>query len=51
MDELIKRKVVELFTEVYGVNLQEDVDGDTILLDRILLISWTQWTCFESSPF
>jgi acyl carrier protein len=31
MDELIKRKVVELFTEVYGVNLQENVDGDTIL--------------------
>ncbi|MBN6886071.1 acyl carrier protein [Cytobacillus horneckiae] len=31
MDELIKEKVIELFAEVYGVNLKEDIDGDTIL--------------------
>lgn len=31
MDELIKEKVIELFAEVYGVNLKEDIDNDTIL--------------------
>ncbi|UPW84179.1 acyl carrier protein [Lysinibacillus sp. Ag94] len=31
MDELIKEKIIELFAEVYGVNLKEDIDSDTVL--------------------